>query len=198
MSFRLLSVGLLGLFLSACAGTRDARVDPGAADSVTGTGLQSMDIRAMARRFAESLEKDAVLAPGKEGQRVSFYVTELRNDSSDVIDKELILSNLQTELFRKYGRRVRFLDRSPEANELVDAERRMKARGEVSGENDRPIAGGDYALKGTIKSRDRQSGRLRSSYVVVTIQLVDLVTGELAFVDNYEMKTESEKSVINR
>ena len=198
MSIRILTVGLLGLLLTACGSTRDTRVDPDAADTITGTGLQSMDIRTMAQRFAASLQARAILSPGKEGERAAFYVTELRNDSSDVIDKELILSNLQTELFRAYGRRVRFLDRSPEANELVDAERRMKERRQVSGTNDRPIAGGDFALKGTIKSRDRQAGKLRSSYIVVTIQLVDLVTGELAFVDNYEMKTESEKSVINR
>jgi len=198
MFLRSFAVGLLGLFLTACGSTRDTRVDPDAADSVTGTGLQSMDIRTMAQRFSASLQSDNILSPGKEGARVSFYVTELRNDSSDVIDKELILSNLQTELFRSYGRRVRFLDRSPEANELVDAERRMKDRGQVSGTNDRPVAGSDFALKGTIKSRDRQAGRLRSSYIVVTIQLVDLVTGELVFLDNYEMKTESEKSVINR
>ena len=198
MFLRSFAVGLLGLLLTACGSTRDTRVDPDAADPVTGTGLQSMDIRTMAQRFSASLQSDNILSPGKEGARVSFYVTELRNDSSDVIDKELILSNLQTELFRSYGRRVRFLDRSPEANELVDAERRMKDRGQVSGTNDRPVAGSDFALKGTIKSRDRQAGRLRSSYIVVTIQLVDLMTGELVFLDNYEMKTESEKSVINR
>ena len=198
MFLRSFAVGLLGLLLTACGSTRDTRVDPDAADPVTGTGLQSMDIRTMAQRFSASLQSDNILSPGKEGARVSFYVTELRNDSSDVIDKELILSNLQTELFRSYGRRVRFLDRSPEANEIVDAERRMKDRGQVSGTNDRPVAGSDFALKGTIKSRDRQAGRLRSSYIVVTIQLVDLVTGELLFLDNYEMKTESEKSVINR
>lgn len=198
MLLRSISVALIGLLLTACSGTRDTRVDPDAADTVTGTGLQSMDIRTMAQRFSAKLQADGILSPGKEGDRVSFYVTELRNDSSDVIDKELILSNLQTELFRSYGRRVRFLDRSPEANELVDAERRMKERGQVSGTNDRPVAGSDYALKGTIKSRDRQAGKLRSSYIVVTIQLVDLVTGELVFLDNYEMKTESEKSVINR
>jgi len=198
MFHRSLAVGLFALLLTACGSTRDTRVDPDAADSVTGTGLQSMDIRTMAQRFSAKLQADGILSPGKEGDRVSFYVTELRNDSSDVIDKELILSNLQTELFRSYGRRVRFLDRSPEASELVDAERRMKERGQVSGANDRKVAGGDYALKGTIKSRDRQAGRLRSSYIVVTIQLVDLVTQELVFLDNYEMKTESEKSVINR
>ncbi|MEC7724560.1 MAG: hypothetical protein VYD05_03520, partial [Planctomycetota bacterium] len=67
-----------------------------------------------------------------------------------------------------------------------------------SGTNDRPVAGSDYALKGLIKSRDRQSGKLRSSYIVVTLELVDLVTGELMWTDDYQMKTESEKSVINR
>ena len=198
MLLRPFAVGLLGLLLTACGSTRDTRVDLDAADSVTGTGLQSMDIRTMAQRFAAALQADGILAPGKEGERVSFYVTQLRNDSSDVIDKELILVNLRTALFQSYGRRVRFLDRSPEANELVDAERRMKERGQVTGTNDRQVAGSDYALKGLIKSRDRQSGRLRSSYIVVTLELVDLVTGELMWTDDYQMKTESEKSVINR
>lgn len=198
MLLRPFAVGLLGLLLTACGSTRDTRVDLDAADSVTGTGLQSMDIRTMAQRFAAALQADGILAPGKEGERVSFYVTQLRNDSSDVIDKELILVNLRTALFKSYGRRVRFLDRSPEANELVDAERRMKERGQVTGTNDRQVAGSDYALKGLIKSRDRQSGRLRSSYIVVTLELVDLVTGELMWTDDYQMKTESEKSVINR
>ena len=198
MLIRSVAVGLLGLLLTACGSTRDTRVDPDAADTVTGTGLQSMDIRTMASRMAADLQADGILSPGKDGERVSFYITELRNDSSDVIDKELILLNLRTELFKAYGRRVRFLDRSPEATEVTEAERRMKERGEVSGANTKKVAGGDYVLKGVMKSRDRQAGKLRSSYIVVTFELTDLVTQELAWTNNYEMKTESEKSVINR
>ncbi|MFN3244392.1 MAG: hypothetical protein ACE37K_23000 [Planctomycetota bacterium] len=198
MLIRFVAVGLLGLLLTACSSTRDTRVDPDAADTVTGTGLQSMDIRTMAQQMAADLKADGILAGGKEGERVSFYVTEMKNDSSDVIDKEIILLNLRTELFKAYGRRVRFLDRSPEANEITDAERRMKDRGQVSGVNDKKIAGGDYVLKGVMKSRDRQAGRLRSSYISVTFELTDLVTQELAWTNNYDMKTESEKSVINR
>ena len=83
MLLRLISVALLGLLLTACGSTRDTRVDPDAADTVTGTGLQSMDIRTMAQRFSAKLQADGILSPGKEGDRVSFYVTELRNDSSD-------------------------------------------------------------------------------------------------------------------
>jgi penicillin-binding protein activator len=197
MPIRIVTVGLLAL-LTACSGTRDTRVDPDAPDSVTGTGLQSQDIRTMAMDMAAKIKASGVLAPSREGERASFFIYQLRNDSSDTIDKELILTKLRTNLFEAFGRQVRIIDRSPQANDLVDAERRMKDRGQVSGSNDRKVAGSDFVLKGTIKSRDRQAGKLRSSYMLVTFELTDLVTSELVWTGDYEMKTESEKSVINR
>jgi penicillin-binding protein activator len=197
MPIRIVTVGLLAL-LTACSGTRDTRVDPDAPDSVTGTGLQSQDIRTMAMDMAAKIKASGVLAPSREGERASFFIYQLRNDSSDTIDKELILTKLRTNLFEAFGRQVRIIDRSPQANDLVDAERRMKDRGKVSGSNDRKVAGSDFVLKGTIKSRDRQAGKLRSSYMLVTFELTDLVTSELVWTGDYEMKTESEKSVINR
>lgn len=201
MSIRSVSTGLMAatlLVLAACGGTRDTRVRPDAPDTVTGTGLQSQDIRTMAVDMAAKIKASGVLAPGKEGERASFFIYELRNDSSDTIDKELILTKLRTNLFEAFGRQVKIIDRSPQASDLVDAERRMKDRGQVSGSNDRKIAGSDFVLKGTMKSRDRQAGKLKSSYILVTFELTDLVTQELAWTGDYEMKTESEKSVINR
>ena len=195
---RLLAVGLLGLLLTACGSTRDTRVDPDAADTVTGTGLQSVDIRTMADRMAKDIQAFGVLAPSREGDRLSFFIYEMENRSSDPIDKQIILTKLRTNLFRAFQGRVRILDRSASANDLVDAERRMKERKEVSGTNDRKVAGSDFVLKGVIQSRDRQAAKLRSSYVLVTFELTDLVTGELVWTGDYEMKTESERSVINR
>lgn len=195
---RLLAVGLLGLLLTACGSTRDTRVDPDAADTVTGTGLQSVDIRTMADRMAKDIQAFGVLAPSREGDRLSFFIYEMENRSSDPIDKQIILTKLRTNLFRAFQGRVRILDRSASANDLVDAERRMKERKEVSGANDRKVAGSDFVLKGVIQSRDRQAAKLRSSYVLVTFELTDLVTGELVWTGDYEMKTESERSVINR
>jgi hypothetical protein len=190
MSIRSVSTGLLAstlLLFAACGGTRDTRVRADAPDTVTGTGLQSQDIRTMAVDMAAKIKASGALAPGKEGERSSFFIYELRNDSSDTIDKEIILTKLRTNLFEAFGRQVKIIDRSPQASDLVDAERRMKDRGQVSGTNDRKVAGSDFVLKGTIKSRDRQAGKLKSSYVLVTFELTD-----------YDMKTESEKSVINR
>jgi TolB-like protein len=198
MSIRLLALGLLFLGLSACGGTRDARVDPDAPDTVTGAGLQSQDIRSIASQMSASIKASGALAPGREGERASFFIYQMENHSSEPIDKEILLTKLRTELFQAFGRQVKILDRSPTANELTEAERRMKDRGQVSGTNDRKVAGSDFVLKGTIKSRDRQAGRLRSSYVLVTFELTDLVTQELVWTGDYDMKTESERSVINR
>ena len=195
---RTTACGLFCLLLTACAGTRDTRVDPDAPDTVTGTGLQSQDIRTMAVNMAADIKASGVLAPSREGDRASFFITELRNDSSDTIDRQIILRELRTELFQAFNRQVRILDRSPEANDVAEAERRMKDRQQVSGTNDRKIAGSDFVLKGVMASRDRQAGALRSSYINVTFELTDLVTQELVWTNAYRMKTESEKSVINR
>ena len=197
MSHRFALPALLA-FLTACSGTRDSRVDPDAPDTVTGTGLQSQDIKTMVSQMASKLKADGILSPDREGTPVSFFITELKNNSSDHIDKQMILLDLRTELFDAFGRRIKILDRSPEATDIADAERRMKERGEVSGTNNRKVAGSDFVLKGVISSRDRQSGRLKNSYIVVTFELTDLVDQSLAWTGRYEMKTESEKSVINR
>ena len=198
MSIRSVSVGLIGLFLTACAGTRDTRVDVEAPDTVTGTGLQSQDIRTMAVQMAADIKAAGVLAPTRDGERATFYIYEIENRSSDTIDRQIILLDLRAELFDAFGRQVRMLDRSPSAGDLADAERRMKERGEVSGTVDRQIAGSDFVLKGIMTSRDRQAGDLKSSYIQVTFELTDLTTQELVWTRNYRMKTESERSVINR
>jgi len=198
MLIRIATCGLIGLVLCSCRGTTDHRVDVDSSDSVTGSGLQSQDIRTMAADMAAKIKASGVLAPSREGERVSFFIYEMQNDSSEPIDKEIILTKLRTNLFESFGRQVKILDRSPSANDLTDAERRMKARGEVSGTNDRKIAGSDFVLKGTIKSRDRQAGKSKSSYYLVTFELTDLGTQELCWTGDYEMKTESTKSVINR
>jgi hypothetical protein len=152
----------------------------------------------MVSQMAAKLKADGILAPGRDGERVSFFITEMKNESSDTINKQMILRDLRTELFDAFGRQIRILDRSPEATDITEAERRMKDRGEVSGTNDRKVAGSDFVLKGVIASRDRQAGRLKSSYINVTFEMTDLVTQELVWTGKYEMKTESERSVINR
>jgi len=198
MLIRSVTVGLLGLLLTACGSVRDTRVDPDAEDSVTGTGLQSMDIRTMASRMAADIKEWGVLAPSSDGKLTSFFIYEMVNESSDTINKMLVLTKLRTELFKAFRGRIDILDRSPSATDLSNAEQRMKQRGEVTGANNKKAFGSDFVLKGSMMSRDRQADSLKSSYILVTFELTDLATQKLVWTNDYEMKTESERSVINR
>lgn len=188
------------LFLLAACGTVDRRIDPDAPDPVGGAVLQSQDIRTMADQMARDIMSYGVLQSADPNAPITFHITELRNDSSDVIDKEIVLTKLRTELFRGLGGRVAILDRSKEGLEAVRAERAAKRAGAVSANPDLQgnLLGSDYVLKGTIKERVQQSRDLKSVYYLVTFELTDLETSRLVWTNDYETKFESEKSVISR
>jgi PBP1b-binding outer membrane lipoprotein LpoB len=192
---------LLGLFLiNACVGTIDRRVDPDSPDAVGGAALQSQDIRTMANKMAASIRESGVLTSTVDGQRTTFHITELANQSSDVINRQIILASLEADLFEALGGKVRVLDRSAEGLEAVKREREAKRAGAVSSNQGRrgEVLGSDYVLKGTIRDRVQQSGKLKSAYYLVTFELTDLETSEKVWIGKYETKFESEKSVITR
>ncbi|GDY02236.1 penicillin-binding protein activator LpoB [Planctomycetota bacterium] len=192
--------GLLGLLLTSCAGTIDRRVDPDAPDAVGGANLQSQDIRTMADQMARDIGSSGLLTSQAAGQTVTFYITSMKNESADVINKSIILMKLRTELFRGLGSKIRVIDRSAEGLDDVRREREAKRSGAVAGNEGKvgAILGADYVLKGVIQDRVQQSGKMKSAYYLVTFELLDLETGELKWTNSYETKFESEKSVITR
>lgn len=196
-----LCCGLLGLFLlTACSSTVDRRVDPDAPDAVGGAVLQSQDIRTMAKKMADDIRASGILTAKADGQTVTFHITELRNESSDVINRTIVLNKLRTELFKSLGGQIVVLDRSADGLAAVQKERDAKRSGAVS-QNDGMkgnVLGSDYVLKGVIQDRVQQSGKLKSAYYLVTFELTDLETSRLMWTNDYETKFESEKSVITR
>lgn len=193
-------LALLFLLAASCRGTIDRRVDPDAPDVVGGTSLQSQDIRTMADSMARDIKASGVLTSAPEGQRISFHILGMQNESSDPINSMLITTKLRTELFRALGGRVQVLDRSAEGLEAVRREREAKRAGAVTSKPGQvgEVAGSDYVLKGRIQDRVLQSGKLKSAYYLVTFELTNLETTELAWTNDYETKFESEKSVIAR
>lgn len=193
-------LALFFLFAASCRGTIDRRVDPDSPDVVGGTSLQSQDIRTMADSMARDIKAQGVLTSAPEGQRISFHILGMVNESSDPINSMLITTKLRTELFRALGGRVQVLDRSADGLEAVRRERAAKRDGAVTSKPSQvgEVAGSDYVLKGRIQDRVLQSGKLKSAYYLVTFELTNLETSELAWTNDYETKFESEKSVIAR
>lgn len=188
------------LALAACAGTIDRRVDPDAPDEVGGTGLQSQDIRTMADTMARDLGESGILTSQADAKTVTFYIMEMENQSSDTINKEIIVSGIETALLKKYGRNIVVLDRSSVGLDAVRREREAKRSGAVTANQGMKgdVMGSDYVLYGVIRDRTQQAGNLKSAFYQVTFTLTDLETDRKVWQNDYQTKFLSEKSVINR
>lgn len=197
---RSLLLGLTVLFAAACKGTIDKRVDADAPDEVGGAVLQSQDIRTMAQNMARDLAAAGILTSTADGKVVTFHIIGMENQSSDVINREIILSKLETELFKALGGKIRVLDRSAVGLDAVKREREAKRSGAVAGNAGKKgdVLGSDYVLYGVIRDRVQQSGKLKSAYYNVTFSLTDLETDQKVWQNDYETKFLSEKSVISR
>jgi len=197
-SASILSLGLL--LLGACSATIDRRVDPDSPDEVGGAVLQSQDIRTMAQNMARDIGASGILTSTANNQTVTFHIIGMENQSSDVINREIVLSKLETELFKAFGNRIVVLDRSSVGLDAVKREREAKRTGAVtSNEGKRgDVLGSDYVLYGVIRDRVQQSGTLKSAYYAVTFTLTDLETDRKVWQNEYETKFLSEKSVITR
>ena len=199
-SVRLAFLGLTALFATACSSTIDRRVDPDSPDAVGGAVLQSQDIRTMAQNMARDLSGTGLVTSQSNGQTVTFHIVAMENESSDVINKSIIMAKLETELFKALGGRIAVLDRSAGGLEEVQRERAAKRTGAVAANSGQKadMLGSDYVLRGVIRDRIQQSGKLKSAYYNVTFSLTDLETGRKVWQNDYETKFESEKSVISR
>jgi PBP1b-binding outer membrane lipoprotein LpoB len=196
---RLFCCGLLAL-LAACGSTIDQRVDADAADQVGGTGLQSQDIRTISDRISRDIVASSVLTAAQPGERISFYLINMENEGSDVINKRIILEKIETDLYKALTGRVQILDRTAVGLDAVRREREAKRSGAVAGKLSMKdsVAGADYALTGVIQDRVQQSGKLKSVYYLVTFRLLNLETDEIVWKGDYETKFLSEKATQDR
>src|SRR5262245_58170391 len=192
--------GLIGLLLLTACSTIDKRVDPDSPDEVGGAALQSQDIRTMALKMADDLRASGILTSTAAGQTVTFHITDLKNESSDTINKTIILTKLRTEPMKALHGRLAVPHSSAEGLEAVKPEREDKRAGAVTANEGMRgnVLGSDYVLKGVIQDRVQQSGHAKSAYYLVTFELTDLETTRLVWTNDYEAKFLSEKSVITR
>ena len=192
--------GLLGLLLAGCASTIDRRIDPDAPDLVGGAVLDSQDIRAMADEMTRDIVASGILRSNDINHRISFYILGMQNYSSDPIDKEIILAPIRTQIQRSLGRQVMILNRNSATLEEVKNERAAKRANAVTSNDSLSggVGGADYVLSGAIRDRVKQGEDIKSVYYQITFELTDLETTELVWTNDYEVKFESERSVISR
>ena len=200
------------LLLVGCSTTYTTRVDrrggrPTAYEDtsspgrVVGTGIEAQDIvSATDQMMRDMLANSAVVGPAGV-PRVVIDAKYFRNESSQIINKNLVTDRLRAELMRAANGRMTFLAR--EAADMTEEERALERQSLVTGGTQgqtKPALGYDYRLGGRIASLDAvdaRSGR-KSRYFQITFELVERGTGAIVWSGVYEFRKTAQDDILYR
>jgi PBP1b-binding outer membrane lipoprotein LpoB len=198
-------VSVLGL--SACqavdnaAGRPTVYQDVGSPGMVSGVGIESQDIVATTDKMMRDMLANPMLAGATTPPRVILDAAYVNNESSQRINKNLIVDRLRIELQRAAAGRMTFVSR--ENADMVAKERELKRAGYVDTATTgltRAQAGADYRLAGRIGSlhaHDRSSGTAQR-YNQITFEMIDLELGTIVWSGIYEFAKAAQDDVVYR
>jgi uncharacterized protein (TIGR02722 family) len=173
---------LIGLAFVGCV-AETSRVDV-ATDEAGDTETSSKDLLAVAQNMARSLVQLPQISNAATPPRIAF--ADVKNETSEIINKNLFIEKMRTLLLKNAGGRMVFLDR--EISEQISKERQMKRSGEVGSSGSKVRSGADYFLTGKLSSIDKQLGGKRSTYTRYAFRLTDAESTDILWEDEYEVK----------
>jgi penicillin-binding protein activator len=165
-------------------GSQATELDPNSRGAISGIGIESRDIDAMADMVLRDLMQYEDIVAREKPARVIFDSEYFKNQSSQRIDRDMITDKLRASLNRASKGRMRFLNR--EAIAAVMEERELTDAGVTdvgtTGET-AAIARGDYRLFARMTSldtRDNSTGIVQRRTQVI-FELFDLQDGVIVY-----------------
>jgi penicillin-binding protein activator len=183
------------------AGRPTVYQDVGSPGLVSGVGIESQDIVGMTDKMMRDMLASPVLAGGQTVPRVILDSAYFNNESTQRLNKNLIVDRLRVELQRAAAGRMVFVSR--ENAEMVAQERDLKRAGYVDTATSgltRAQAGADYRLAGRISSldgHDRSTGTAQR-YNQITFEMIDLESGTIDWSGIYEFQKAAQDDVVYR
>jgi penicillin-binding protein activator len=186
----------LALLLSSCAmqppnsdGSVARDIDPSIRGPVSGTGIESQDIMSMTDQMLRDLVATPEVSKRETPPRIAMDATNFINESSQPINKNLILDRLRVGLNRASKGRIQFVSR--EHLKAVEQERQLKREGLTDVGTmglTKATAGVDYRLTGRIASLDSRSGKsgMQQRYMQITFEMLDMENSTLVWSNQYE------------
>lgn len=183
-----------GSLLSGCS-TEVSYGDAKETETVT-VEYGSTDLQSLASKMARSLaDSPAVKEAGVNGRPVLF-VDSIRNKSSEHIDTEALTDSMRTQLLR--SGKFRFVDMS-KVQSVKDQLEYQQQSGMVN-----PAAmvrlgkqtGAQYMLYGNLASIVKDNGKVKDVFYQLTMNLMELESGELIWADQQEIRKQSRKKTL--
>lgn len=196
------------LLVSGCASTIEntkgqptVYEDVSTTGSVGGIGIESQDVVAMTDQMMRDMLANPMLTGRSLPPRIIIDNEYLKNESTSVINTNMLTDRLRIELNRAANGRMIFVGRH--FSDMVQKERDLKRDGTVDGGTIRQTAaqaGADFRLGGRIASLDaidRNTGT-QSRYSQITFEMVDLELGTIVWSGLYEMRKAARDNVVYR
>lgn len=163
-------------------------VDTQTQGPVSGVGVESQDIDAMADKMARDLLATPEIAGRGTAPRIVLDDSDFQNRGSQAFDKGMITDSLRVRLNRAARGRMVFLDRQHMAS--VERERELKRRGVTdvgtSGLT-KAVAGADFKLTGSIRTLNAANNAtgMRQRRTQVTFEMTDLESSAVIWSNDY-------------
>ena len=175
--------------------------DPGATGRIAGIGIESQDIVSMTDKMMRDMMANPTLAGRRPPPRVVVDSKYFRNESSSIINKNMITDLLRTGLTRAANGRMVFLGR--EYADMTENERALEQEGVVTGGTQgstQKALGWDYRLGGRIASLDSVDvwTGLTSRYHQITFEMVERGTGVIVWNGTYQFKKTAQDDILYR
>lgn len=165
-----------------------AYVDTHVQGPVSGVGVESQDIEAMADKMARDLLATPEIAGRTIAPRIVLDDSDMQNRGSQAFDKGMITDSLRVRLNRASHGRMIFLDR--EHMGTVERERELKRKGMTDVGTTgltRAVAGADFKLVGSIRTLNLSNNNtgLRQRRTQVTFEMTDLESSAVIWSNDY-------------
>ena len=163
-----------------------------APEAISGAGtanVESNDIIGCAKYLIGKMLANPLIVNAGQPRQVIVDAKYFTVESTQRIDKDLVINRLRTELLQAANGRIRFVGRQ-NAN-MVEEEKDLAAAGVTGAGTTKSSAkqlGADYRLTGSIRELATNAGGRLDKYTLMTFEMVDLQTSEIVFSDQYEFK----------
>lgn len=189
----LLPLTLGALLLGGCSSTTVSYGDPTATETVT-ADYGSTDLQGIATKMVDSMLSSPATRDITAAGRPVMFMDSIRNKTSEHIDTEAVTDTIRTKLLA--SGQFRFVDMSKvaavkqqleyqQSSGLVDPASMVRLGKQT---------GARYMMYGNLSSIVKDNGKVKDVFYQMTMNLMDLQSGELVWADQKEIRKQARKS----
>ena len=182
-------------------GVQSHYIAPDTVAPIAGKGIESQDVTSMTDRMVRDMMANPLLVNTSRPPQVIVDAAYFRNESTNVINMNMITDRMRIGLNRAANGRMIFVGRH--YSDMIEKERKLQAAG-VTDQGTTSLSaktlGGDYRLGGRITSLDAVSNAsgFQMRYTQVVFEMVDLKTGAIVWGGEYSIEKADRDDVLYR